>query len=94
MHKSVAILGVTLAAGVIASAAPADAATHRPAPRHYANCRALNAVYPHGVGRTGARDHVRSKSDRPVTNFTVDNRVYALNTSLDRDHDGIACEKH
>jgi hypothetical protein len=28
-----------------------------------------------------------------VTNFFRNNRLYAANTSLDRDRDGIACEK-
>jgi hypothetical protein len=45
---------------------------------------------PHGVGKRGAHDHT---SGRPVTNFFRNNRLYAANTSLDRDRDGIACEK-
>jgi Excalibur calcium-binding domain len=54
---------------------------------------ALNADYPHGVGRTGAVDHV-SGSSKPVTTFTVNDAVYAANASHDGDGDGIACEKH
>jgi hypothetical protein len=56
----------------------------------YRNCKALNRVYPHGVGRYGARDHT---SGDPVTNFRRSNRLYRLNRGLDRDKDGIACEK-
>jgi hypothetical protein len=56
----------------------------------YRNCKALNRVYPHGVGRYGARDHT---SGTPVTNFRRSNRLYRQNRGLDRDKDGIACEK-
>ena len=62
------------------------------AARHFANCAALNKVYPHGVGRKGARDHVSGKS-KPVTTFKVSTALYNANTARDRDHDGIACEK-
>ena len=57
----------------------------------FRNCTALNRVYRHGVGRYGARDH-RPSGD-PVTNFKRSNRLYRLNRGLDRDKDGIACEK-
>ena len=46
------------------------------------------------MGRTNARDHT---SGRPVTNFKKSNTLYAAamraNKGLDRDKDGIACEK-
>ena len=57
----------------------------------YKNCKALNARYPHGVGRFGARDHT---TGTPVTNFRRSNRLYRQNKARDRDRDGIACEKH
>jgi Excalibur calcium-binding domain len=54
------------------------------------------------VGRTNARD--KTKSGNPVTNFKRSNTLYAYNDGkaprhrgehdLDRDNDGIACEKH
>ncbi|SDK36722.1 Excalibur calcium-binding domain-containing protein [Arthrobacter sp. ok362] len=75
---------------------PASAA---PAPKSYKNCTELNKVYPHGVGRSGARDKTTGKR---VTNFRVDNTLYSYNDGgarhrgeydLDRDNDGIACEK-
>jgi Excalibur calcium-binding domain len=57
-------------------------------------------AYPHGVGRTSARDKT---SGTPVTNFKVSNCIYTYNDGkaprhagerdLDRDNDGIACEK-
>lgn len=63
----------------------ANAAT----PKKYKNCTALNKVYPHGVGKAGARD----KTDgEPVTTFRVNKAVYPLTKVKDRDGDGIACE--
>jgi hypothetical protein len=69
----------------VAQAAP-DTGTIR-----YKNCKALNARYPHGVGRFGARDHTTGTP--PVTNFRRSNRLYRQNKARDRDKDGIACEK-
>ncbi len=69
---------------------PAHAATFK-----YRNCAALNADYPHGVGRPGAVDKVRRSKDVPVTNFEVSRDLFnSLPKTLDRDKDGVACEKH
>jgi hypothetical protein len=57
----------------------------------YPNCTAMHHRYRHGVGKVGAHDHT---SGVPVTNFYRSNRLYFLNRHLDRDKDGIACEKH
>ena len=76
-------------AAPLASTSPADAATAARA-KTYANCTALNKVFPHGVGRKGAHDHT---SGTPVTNFARKTLVYQANTKSDRDKDGIACEK-
>jgi hypothetical protein len=59
----------------------------------FANCAALNVVYPHGVGRSGASDHTASGSN-PVTDFVVDDQLYAANPGRHGDQDGVACEKH
>ena len=84
------LTAATLLSGAgFAVAAPAHAAT---APKTYANCDALHRVYPHGVGKKGAKDKVKGNT-KPVTNFTVNTAVYNKNTKSDRDHDGIACEK-
>ena len=66
------------------SAPSATAATR------YANCTAMNKVYKHGVAKPGARD---KSSGKPVTTFRVDRATYSANTHLDRDKDGVACEK-
>ena len=44
-------------------------------------------MYPHGVGRSGAKD-----KGGHVTDFVRDTKTYGLNKKSDRDKDGIACE--
>lgn len=60
----------------------------------YKNCTELQKTYPHGIGRADARDKT---SGRPVTTFRKDtagyNKAMNANRGLDRDKDGIACEK-
>lgn len=62
----------------------------------YKNCTALNKKYKHGVGKAGAKDRVSGRS-KPVTNFKKSTKIYneamSHNRGLDRDKDGIACEK-
>ena len=74
----------------LAVAVPSAAA----GPRKFKNCAALNEVYPHGVGKATAHDH---SSDDPVTDFKRSTALYkkivGYRKSLDRDKDGIACEK-
>ncbi len=65
---------------------------HAVTAKKYKNCTQLNAKYQHGVGKKGAKDSVRGSSKK-VTNFRVDNALYAANKASDRDKDGIACEK-
>ena len=77
-------------------ATPVSAAVQGPnaRPALYKNCTTLNKKYPHGIGRAGARDKT---SGTPVTNFARSTRLYRIamryNSGLDRDKDGIACEK-
>lgn len=84
-------LALAVAFGTYSGPAPAGIAA---APALYKNCTNLNKRYPHGLGRLGARDHT---SDTPVTNFKRSTKLYKLamsyNRGLDRDKDGIACEK-
>lgn len=55
----------------------------------FKNCTELNTVYPGGVALPGAYNKGGSTALRP----TFDREIYATNISLDRDKDGIACEK-
>ncbi len=60
----------------------------------YKNCTELHTTYPHGIGRANAHDKT---SGRPVTSFKKDtagyNKAIQAKPDLDRDKDGIACEK-
>lgn len=93
---SIRILAVAAVVALSASTGVASASAALPgvsiAGKTFANCTALNAVYKHGVGKSGAKDKV-SGSSKPVTNFKVSTTVYKQNTKSDRDKDGIACEK-
>jgi hypothetical protein len=85
-----------VAAGAITwGVGPVPAATSA-VPRLWSSCKHVNARYPHGVGKVGAHD--RTTSGDPVTNFKRSTRLYRIamsyNGGLDRDKDGIACEKH
>ena len=93
------LLIASLAASAVVLSATAVPASAAPAPKSYKNCTELNKVYPHGVGKKGARDKT---SGKPVITFRVDNTLYSYNDGgarhwgeydLDRDNDGIACEK-
>lgn len=87
----ISVLALSLPVAAV-GAAPADAAGST-----YKNCTNLNKKYPHGVGKSGARDKV-SGSSKPVTNFKKSTKIYKAamkkNKGLDRDKDGVACEKH
>ena len=79
---------------VFAAASAAANATQARVPAKWKNCTAVNKRYRHGVGRNHAHDHT---SGVPVTNFKHSTRLYKTamhyNKGLDRDKDGIACEK-
>jgi hypothetical protein len=82
-------VAVALSAGaVLIGVQPA----HASGPPKFKNCSGLHSSYPHGVAKPGAHDVVRG-STRPVTTFVVNQRVYVANQRLDRDKDGVACEK-
>ena len=91
MRRIAILLGV---AATVVLAGPAAPAVSGGTPALYKNCTNLNKRYPHGVGRANARDKT---SGKPVTTFTrstsLYNRAISYNRGLDRDKDGIACEK-
>jgi hypothetical protein len=78
--------------GVAAVVALGSVGTAAAAPWHK-NCTAFDKRYPHGVGKLRARD----RSPDPVRTFRRSNALYAEamrnNSRLDRDKDGVACEK-
>ena len=87
---TVATLVAASSAVVIGTPGVADAA----ATGIYKNCTAFHTKYKHGVGKAGAHYHT---SGTPVTNFYRSTSVYKTaikkHSDLDRDKDGVACEK-
>jgi hypothetical protein len=85
---------VLLAAGAIVWATASPAAAPTAVPALWKNCTHVNQRYPHGVGKVGAHDET---SGTPVTNLKRSTFLYRTamryNRGLDRDKDGIACEK-
>jgi hypothetical protein len=92
LKRAATLLSLLAAVGAVGAAAYASHAT---IPAKWKNCTAVNRRYPHGVGRNHAHD---ATTGTPVTNFKRSTRIYnvamSYNRSLDRDKDGIACEKN
>lgn len=88
----------TLLAGLVlaASVGSVGVAPAALAAVSYANCTALQQTYAHGVGKATATDKVRGTA-KPVTTWKKDTKAYqkavAARPDLDRDRDGVACEK-
>lgn len=75
------------AAAVVVAALSLSASSANAAPTRYPNCTALNKVFKNGVARSAAA--TQGLTYRPA----VKKRVYLANTHLDRDKDGVACER-
>lgn len=58
--------------------------------KKYANCEALNKVYPGGVAKSSK---IMNKGGATENIPVVKPKIYKANSSKDRDKDGIACEK-
>lgn len=56
----------------------------------YANCAALNKVYPGGIAKSSK---AKNKGGKTKNKPTVNSAIYTANASKDRDRDNIACEK-
>jgi hypothetical protein len=92
-----ALAALVLPAGGLA-AAPGLVSVGKPLTTSslWINCTKVHTRYSHGVGRLNARDHTRSGTPG-VTTFKRSTRLYntamRYNSDLDRDRDGVACEK-
>lgn len=90
--RKIGVLAATLvtAASVVVSGGAVSAHTTG----IHDNCTKLNAKWPHGVGLKTARDRT---TGTPVTTFFRNSDAYRAaeghNGTLDRDNDGVACEK-
>lgn len=80
-------------ASLLLSLTPAYAAEDK----KYQNCKALNKIYPGGVSKNGATDMTKKNGKAvkasPKKVPTIDDAGYKKNKGLDRDKDGVACEK-
>jgi Excalibur calcium-binding domain len=61
------------------------------APHHFKNCTDVHTRYAGGIAKVGAKDH-RSQGGKAKRTPYVNTALYNVNKSMDRDHDGIACE--
>jgi hypothetical protein len=95
--KTRTLVAAVATGALLMAVAPAPASTVT-VPYVWKNCTNVHTKYPHGVGKANARDKT---SGTPVTTFKRSTRLYNIAMSynaqrgynLDRDHDGIACEK-
>src|SRR5436190_7123586 len=92
---AIALCMAAVGLGIAQAPAATNAAT---IPYLWQNCTHVHTKYRHGVGKVGAHDRT---TGTPVTTFYRSTRLYNIAASynsargynLDRDHDGIACEK-
>ena len=96
MKKVAAILAasVALMSFTFATATPAEAASAK----KYQNCTQLHKKYPGGVAKTSKVRNTKKQNGRIVPAKStrsprVDKALYDKNKGLDRDKDGIACER-
>ncbi|WP_405375800.1 MULTISPECIES: excalibur calcium-binding domain-containing protein [unclassified Microbacterium] len=60
----------------------------------FANCTALNKVHKGGVAKAGVKFNKVSGKNKPLkVKPTSSTPLYKANIKMDRDKDGIACEK-
>lgn len=95
-RKIAAVLAATITLGsfTVATAAPAEAA----GAKKYQSCSKLNAKYPGGVAKSSSVRNTKTVKGKKVPAKStrspkVSASVYKKNKGLDRDKDGIACER-
>jgi len=72
------------------TANPPEAPASVSSKKKYANCAALNKIYPGGVSKSTS---TKNKGARTKFSPTVNLTAYNTNKNLDGDKDGIACER-
>lgn len=91
------LTALTIALGlVIAPAAAAQAQVHTA--KSFANCTALNKTYKGGVAKSSSAHNTKTVRGKKVAAKSahkpkVSAALYAANKKMDRDKDGIACER-
>ncbi|CAL4859900.1 excalibur calcium-binding domain-containing protein [Microbacterium sp. MM2322] len=94
---------LAVAPAAAASAAPTHSASvsssrvvpaAKPAIKTFANCTAMHKTYKGGVAKSGVKyNKVRGKNKAFKVKPTISTALYNANKKMDRDKDGIACEK-
>ena len=98
MKKSV-LLSMSLALGLsLATSVQFEQVEAATKEVKYSTCKELNKVYANGVRKSkDTKNAVYSKKNNKTsykaTNAVVNAELYKMNTHLDKDEDGIACEK-
>jgi Excalibur calcium-binding domain len=71
---------------------PAAAQAKAPKIVAYQNCAAVHQHYNGGIAKVGAKDKRKGGGHAKYKPY-VSTALYAANVTMDRDHDGIACEQ-
>ena len=86
------LTGIGLIAALGLPALPAQAAPS--GVKHYANCTAVHRVYSGGIAKSGVKYNKVSGINRALKgNVKHSTALYNANRKMDRDHDGVLCEK-
>jgi hypothetical protein len=84
MPRSISLGALLVAVPLMVGTAAASS------PRHFRNCTAVHTVYKHGIAKSRyAASHATGLTGAPK----VSRSLYRANKGLDRDHDGVACER-
>jgi len=83
-------LAASLAIAPVVTGGLASSATPTINTKKYANCTALNKVYPGGVAKTSK---AKNKGGETKYKPKVSKKIYLENKAKDRDGDGIVCER-
>jgi len=84
--KKIIAIGCIGLFSVAGLSSPADAAV-----KTFANCTAMHKQFKGGVGKPGARDNRASGTAKFAPHRSL--AWYNANSKMDRDKDGIACER-
>ncbi len=88
--SAVMVSTTSVVAGTAVHLVPAK----KPTVKTFANCTALNKVHKGGVAKAGVKYNKVSGKNKPFkVKPTFSTALYKANSKMDRDKDGIACEK-
>ncbi|MBS4201859.1 excalibur calcium-binding domain-containing protein [Bacillus sp. FJAT-49732] len=84
------VIAVLLGLGLVFGLSTIDTVEAKQKVKTYKNCTALNKDYKGGVAKSSK---VKNKGGKTKYKPFVSSSLYNANMKLDRDKDGIACEK-